>query len=37
MFSIKITKSARKDLTEILKYTLNEHGELKWEKYGQMV
>jgi toxin ParE1/3/4 len=37
MFSIKITKSARKDLTEILKYTLTEHGELQWEKYGQMV
>lgn len=37
MFSIKITKSARKDLTEILKYTLTEHGELQWEKYGQMI
>jgi plasmid stabilization system protein ParE len=37
MFSIKITKSARKDLTEILKYTLTEHGILQWEKYGQMM
>ena len=37
MFSIKITKSARKDLTEILQYTLTEHGELQWEKHGQMI
>ncbi len=37
MFSIKITKSAKKDLTKILKYTLNEHGELQWEKYGEMI
>lgn len=37
MLSIKITNSARKDLINILKYTLKEFGEKQWQKYGELI
>jgi toxin ParE1/3/4 len=37
MLSIKVTKSARKDLIYILKYTLQEFGENQWQKYGELI
>lgn len=37
MFPLKITKSAKKDLTDILKYTIQEHGENQWKKYGEII
>lgn len=37
MLSIQITKSSRKDLINILKYTLNEFGENQWQKCGVLI